>query len=523
LTDTDGNNLYLYKKPNAVVGTDTPDATISLGGGDMSGKINALAAICGATWNGTTKEYDITLDSHFGSNTDTIVKALNELKLQILALDNEATIATVNSGVVTLKAGLLQTDGLVANAPGAAQSTVIDGYLNTTDGKFYEESTYTTEITPVTTNSYKDLTTNKVYNWNGTAYLEVKPDITLAKVATTGTAADVAIVDSGSKITATDVEGALAELADGEANKKVYFTDNTSTTGTDYAAIYKIYQGTGSAASPVAGELVGTINIPKDQFLDDAGLVDIFFDSSDNTLHEGSISGPDVTEAIMGTGVTPTAANAGKYMKFVFELTSGPSAKSTIYISVKELSHVYTGGSTSEIAVSVNASTDVITATIVDVDGTKVTYIAASAATYTQLDNTATYDATQTYYVLNGDNYEVDGTVDATNFDTKVANGLYIEATPAVGRESVSAALARIDGSDSTTGSVAKKIKDAIGALDTVSDVSIASYVAGTSGAADVITITGSIKEQDGLISAGTGDNVTFSNITTAQINALFS
>ena len=43
-------------------------------------------------------------------------------------------------------------------------------------------------------------------------------------------------------------------------------------------------------------------------------VVNIVFKSSDNTLHEGSESGPDVTEAIKGAGVTPTAADAGKYL-----------------------------------------------------------------------------------------------------------------------------------------------------------------------------------------------------------------
>lgn len=441
LTSADGNYLYLYKKPNAVLGTDTPDATISLGGGDLAAKLAALAAVAGATWNSSTNEYDITLDSSFDSSTTTIVAALNELKGQINILNDADTVSgSVAKSIKDAVEALDVTEFPIAEV--SSNVVTIHG-IKEQDG----------EIAVGTT---------------------AANDIVLEEVAYTGAAADVSILDTAGKITATDVEGALAEIVDNDAAKAVYFTDNTSTSGTDYAAIYKIYQGTGSASSPVASELVGTINIPKDQFLEDADLVDVYFDDSDDTLHEGSISGPDVTEAIMGPGVTPTAANAGKYMKFVFELTTGPTAKSTIYISIKELSHVYTGGATSEISVSVNASTDEITATIVDVDGTKVTYIPADAGT----------------------------------------------STP---RESVTAALTRLDGSDSTTGSVAKKIKDAIDALDTSSDVSIASYTAGTSGAADVITLQGSISETNGVIGAGSADTVTLSTITAAQINALFS
>ena len=73
------------------------------------------------------------------------------------ALDSTAAIASVSSNVVTLKAGLVETDGIVTNNSSS--------------------------------------------------------DITLEEVAVTGAAADVSIEDTAGKITATTVEGALAELA----------------------------------------------------------------------------------------------------------------------------------------------------------------------------------------------------------------------------------------------------------------------------------------------------------------------
>lgn len=89
---------------------------------------------------------------------------------KVAALDGTATIASKSGNVVTLKAGLTETDGVVAN------------------------------------NS--------------------DTDIVLADVATTGAAADVSIADSGDKITATNVEGALAELADRITNKNVSVDSN---------------------------------------------------------------------------------------------------------------------------------------------------------------------------------------------------------------------------------------------------------------------------------------------------------
>lgn len=278
-----------------------------------------------------------------------------KIKAEFAKLDtaNDVPIATVDNGVVTLKAGIKEVDGIIASGSGS--------------------------------------------------------DITLAKVATTGAASDITVADSGSHFDGSTVEAVLAEIAGDIDGRTVYMTDNTSTSDTDFATIYKIYQGSGNAAAPVAGELIGTINIPKDQFVESAGLVNITFNS--NKLYDGST---DVTTLIKGAE-TPVAADAGKYIKLIFVVTTGTAAKNTIYISVKDLVDVYTGGSNDEITVSVSNS-NVITATIGKISASKVDY-------------------------------------------TTGANG-----------ETVAAALTRLDGNDSTTGSVSKKIKDAIGGLDAIAD-----------------------------------------------------
>lgn len=128
------------------------------------------------------------------------------------ALNGEAEIATVASNVVTLKGGIVETAGIISNSE-PAKVTVVDGYLH--EGKFYSDSSYTTEITPVTTSSYQDLgaATPLVYNWTGKAFVLARTDIVLEEVAMTGAAEDVSIADADGNFTATDVEGALAELA----------------------------------------------------------------------------------------------------------------------------------------------------------------------------------------------------------------------------------------------------------------------------------------------------------------------
>lgn len=283
-------------------------------------------------------------------------------------------------------------------------------------------------------------------------------NITLADVASTGAAEDITYDNTTSGLTATDAQAAIDELAEasagGVASKTIYITDDTSTSGTDYASIIKFYQGSnGSAANPDPNELVKTINIVKDQFLDSAETVNITY--SDGHLYDGIT---DVTDLIKGQGVPATEADAGKYVKFVFSVTSGTYAKNTIYLSVIDLSHVYTGGSTAEITIAIDPATDIVTGTINDISASKITYIAASVEQGTS-------------------------------------------------RESVLQALTRLDGADTVVGSVAKKIKDAIEALDTVSDVGIASV------SNNVVTLKGSVKQVDGLIAQGTASDVVLEEV----------
>lgn len=69
------------------------------------------------------------------------------------------------------------------------------------------------------------------------------------------------------------------------------------------------------------------------------------------------------------------------------------------------------------------------------------------------------------------------------------------------------AAIAVLNGNDTTAGSVAKSIKDAVEALDTASDIGIAAQ----SGKA--ITITGSVAESDGVIEKGSATDITLADV----------
>ena len=258
---------------------------------------------------------------------DNIAGSVRKLiKDAVNALTGTATIASKNNNIVTLKAGLTETGGKMANSSGS--------------------------------------------------------DITLAPVASTGSAADVIVNNAG--VTATTVQAAIKELKDGIVSlgedSAVTLSEEAST---GMLKTYNFYQGE---------NFLGKIDIPKDFLVKSGKVVTIIGNiDSDNELTSGLAD--------------------GTYLKLVINSTDSLSNASKIYISVTSLIDVYTAAQgASEVQVAVNDYT--ISATIVDVDAAKITYIAGSS------------------------------------------------------RESVKQALQRLDGADTVTGSVSKKIKDAIQNLD---------------------------------------------------------
>ena len=217
----------------------------------------------------------------------------------------------------------------------------------------------------------------------------------------TETAAEIGIEDLEGVLNASDVEAALNEIFHDQNAKKIWFHDDSSGQS-EYAKVYKIYQGENDyVADPAEGyvnpTLIGTINTPLDKVVQSGSVVEIFFDSTDNTLHEDSISGADVTTFIKGS-TTPTEADAGKYIKLVLQNVSDP-----LYIAVKDLTDVYTGGTNTEATVIIDEH-NVVKVEINKVVATKVIYQAGVAA-----------------------HYEEDDTVTSENWDEKVASGIYVD------------------------------------------------------------------------------------------------
>ena len=169
-------------------------------------------------------------------------------------------------------------------------------------------------------------------------------------------ASNVTYDNTTSGLSASNTQSAIDEVSSNANAKAVYITETPGGSGDLYSKRYGIYQGsTGSSSSPVPAEKLGDIDIPKDMVVESGSVVQIFFDDSDDTLHEGSISGPDVTEAIMGEGVTPTAADAGAYIKLIIS----NSSSTALYIKATDLVDIYTGGTTADGTVSIDSNNEI--------------------------------------------------------------------------------------------------------------------------------------------------------------------
>ena len=69
------------------------------------------------------------------------------------------------------------TTGKFKKYEGGGGGGVVEGYLNATDGQFYEEDTYTTLITAEGGQLYLSLDTRMLYQWDGTKYANLSAPI----------------------------------------------------------------------------------------------------------------------------------------------------------------------------------------------------------------------------------------------------------------------------------------------------------------------------------------------------------
>lgn len=180
--------------------------------------------------------------------------------------------------------------------------------------------------------------------------------ITLADVASTGKAEDIEIDDDGDLLTATDVEGALAELAGAiaDATDAGAVTCETSSPATgDILRTYSFYQGvlgTDDAAAKAAKKIVD-VNVPRDYLVKEAEVKTV------------TTADDPYTGAVVGD----------KYIDFTVNTKDSLGTATHLYIPVDDLMSAISGSTGAEITVAISSDNQ-ISATVNKIAATKIIY-----------------------------------------------------------------------------------------------------------------------------------------------------
>lgn len=440
----DSDNIYFYHKAGAVKGTDTADVTVPLAGSDVTkalAEISAIVTALGGTM-AATSPYTIDLSALTTTAKTSLVAAINELDSDIATLNgNDSTTGSVAKSIKDA-IGALDTAADVGVASKSGKAVTITGSVKEEDGIVKK----------------------------GAA-----TDIVLADVASTGAAEDVAIADAGEKITATNVEGALAELADAIATAtnagKVTCETTNGGEGSDTLKTYSFYQGvlSGDDAAAKAAKKIVDVNIPKDYVVRDADVKTV---TTADDPYQGAVVGEKYIDLEINTSDG-----------------SGSGTVKHLYIPFKELMDAVKGSVGTEVTVAV-ANDNTISATINKIAATKIIYEEGTGGAA---------DVT------------VKNALDTINGDANTAGSINKAKADVIGTASDTANADTIKGAKAYTDA-------AIDALDTSSDVAIATYDSTN----DKIVLVNGIAETNGVITAGSGDGIEITKIATSSINALF-
>lgn len=207
-------------------------------------------------------------------------------------------------------------------------------------------------------------------------YVGTRLNMTLNGFYYTNGANSMAFTEDDEIATKGDIKAASAD------DKTVYATETAGGSQDNFAKKYSFYQGDqGSAQSPDPSEKVIDLYIPKDMVVSEGTVVDITF--SNGKLWDGQT---DVTEIIKGVGGTATAADAGKYIR----LTVANATSDKIYIKASDLVDVYTGGTTAETSVNIDANNEITVSLVTE--GVAKTKLSTGVQSSLDLADTALQD-----------------------------------------------------------------------------------------------------------------------------------
>lgn len=357
-------------------------------------------------------------------------------------------------------------------------STRVVSFYKTADGS--GTAAYTVTL-PDTSNFIE-----KIANATAGDFVTVTATGDLVDAGATIAAKKITIADAGGLITATDVEGALQELASasagGVASKSIWVEDE-SAGQSDYAKVYKIYQCATQAEEGV-GTLKGTINIPKDLFIKTASVE---------------------------TVVTPDVPYAGAQVGDKYIDIEVQNQQAHLYVPCNALVDEYTAQqSATQIQLAIDANNE-ISATIV-----------AGSVTATELAS----DAVTTAKIADSNVTTAKIADDAVTAD-KVAIAVHTE-TQTAGADGVSISVSTTDGQVSAvSASIAANTYDAYGTAastvaSAIADLDSDLDASGTPQHSGVFVVSG-VTEVDGVLTAVDSVEVESAGTTATAIAALDS
>lgn len=421
-------------------------------------------------------------------------------------LTNGADLATVvanvaqnTSDIVTINQTLTKLEN--SESTNGSIRNIIRSYLNTLNGG-----------AGIASQSGKAITiASSVAEIAGVISTTGTP-ITLADVASTGAAEDVTYSNSTSGLTASTVQAAIDEVANqsagGVGSKTVYITETAGQSSDPFSKRYGVYQGaTGSSSSPVAGEKLADIDIPKDMVVE-SGTV-------------GTVTVAD--EPYIGAQV------GDKYIDLVIANASSDH----IYIPANSLVDIYTAEQSATQVQLVIDSNNEISATIVagSVTATELASNAVTTAKILDANVTKAKLAQGVQDSLDLADSAVQSVAEGATAGTIAVDGTDV-AVHGLASVATSGSASDISYDNTTSGMTATnaqaamdELKDAIDNIDVSGDIQAAietldgsATIATKSG--NAVTLKAGVAEIDGIVSNSSNADITLADIAVTGSSA---
>lgn len=197
---------------------------------------SGVRAITTGTNNGT-----ISVNTN-GTLSDIAVKGLGNLAyLSSLSASDVGAVALTDKGIANGVAELDENGLILSSQLPSYVDDIVDGYYY--EDKFYQDSSHTIEIIGEASKIYLDISTNQVYRWSGSTFVEIASSLALGETSSTAYRGDRGkIAYDHSQSAHAIVDATKVEASTTNGNIKINSTETTvythpTTTATAASAV----------------------------------------------------------------------------------------------------------------------------------------------------------------------------------------------------------------------------------------------------------------------------------------------